>query len=147
MSDAQGCRDRFRACSFSTCRFGSCRFGSWREQIATRAHRLDHGRIGRIGLDLAADAADQHVNRALERAGAAPLREVEQAVARQHAARPLAECPQQVELGAGHRDARACGIAQFAQAQIDAPAFEGERACAFDRARRLRGRPGGAAPR
>src|SRR5438445_12472887 len=94
ISDAQGCRDRFR----------SYRFRSWREQIAAGAHRLDDGRIGRIGLDLAADAADQHVDGALERAGVAPLREVEQAVARQHAAGALAERPQQVALGAGYRE-------------------------------------------
>ena len=110
----------------------SHRFNSWREHVAAGAHRLDHGGIRRIGLDLAADAADQHVDRALERAGAAALREVEQAVARQHAAGPLAERPQQVELGAGHRDARAFRIAQFAQAEIDPPAPEGQRGCALD---------------
>jgi hypothetical protein len=81
----------------------------------------------RVGFDLAADAADQHVDAALERTGMAALGEVEQAVARQHAAGALAKGAQQVEFGAGHRDARARGIAQLPQPQIDPPALEDER--------------------
>src|SRR4051812_42615722 len=82
-----------------------------REHITTGTHRLDRGGILRVRLDLAADAADQHVDGALERSGAAALRQVEQAVARQHATGPLAERAKQIEFGAGHRDARAFGIA------------------------------------
>jgi len=96
------------------------------EHVAAGAHRLDHGGVLRIGFDLAPDAADQHVDAALERAGVAALGEIEQAVARQHAARPFAEGAQQVELGAGHRHPRAGRIAQLAQAKIDPPAQKGE---------------------
>jgi hypothetical protein len=95
----------------------------------------------RIRLDLATDAADQHVDRALEGAGAAALGEVEQAVPRQHAARALAERLQEIELGRGHRDARACGIAQLAAAGIQPPAEKAQHGRAshraYDRGRRL----------
>ena len=93
----------------------------------------------RIGLDLAPDAAHQHVDAALERAGISALGEVEQAVARQHPARPFAEGLQQVELGAGHRDERAGGIAQFPQADVDPPSEKGERGRTLDGAGRARG--------
>ena len=102
-----------------------------REHVAAGAHRLDHRGLLRIGFDLAPDAADQHIDAAFERAGAAALGQIEQAVARQHAAGPLAEHPQQIELGAGHRDPGAVGIAQFAQAEIDPPAEKAERGRPF----------------
>src|SRR5689334_18365939 len=95
-----------------------------REHVTAGPHRLDQAGFLRIGLDLAADAADQHVDGALERSGVAPLGQVEQAVARQNAARPFAEGAQQVELRARHRHPRAVGVAQFAQAEIDPPAME-----------------------
>src|SRR4051812_36481721 len=69
-----------------------------REHVAAGAHRLDHGGILRIAFDLAPDAADQHVDRALERTGVAALGEIEQIFARQHTAGALAEGAQQVEL-------------------------------------------------
>jgi len=110
-----------------------------REHVAAGAHRLDRGGVLRIGFDLAPDTADQHVDAAFERAGAAALGEIEQAVARQHAAGPLAEGSQQVEFGAGHRDPCARRVAQFPQAEIDPPAEKGERGRAIGGADRLRG--------
>src|ERR1700761_3193152 len=78
---------------------GSERLHRRRKHVAAGAHRLDHGGFLRIALDLAPDTADQDVDAAFERTGIAALGEVEQALARQHAAGPLAEGPQQVELG------------------------------------------------
>src|SRR6266481_7180045 len=115
------------------------RFDPWREQVTAGTNRLDDRGVLRIGLDLAPDAAHQHVDAALERAGISALGEVEQAVARQHPARPFAEGLQQVELGAGHRDERAGGIAQFPQADVDPPSEKGERGRTLDGAGRARG--------
>ena len=48
---------------------------------------------------------DQHINRAIERIGAAPARPVEDLVAGEHASRPLHETRQQIELRAcQHQD-------------------------------------------
>src|SRR5947209_15035432 len=86
----------FRLRRLSRFMIGSQRLDGGREHVAAGAHRLDHGGVLRIAFDLAPDAADQHVDRALERAGVAALGEIEQAVARQHPAGTLAEGAQQV---------------------------------------------------
>ncbi len=110
-----------------TASLGGGRLHRRSEHIAAGAHRLDHGGFLRIGFDLAPDTADQHVDAAFERTGIAALGEIEQALARQHAARPLAEGSQQVELGAGHRHSGAGRIAQLAQPEIDPPSEKRQR--------------------
>jgi hypothetical protein len=53
-----------------------------REQVAGTADSADDGRVRGIGLDLAPDAGDAHVDGAVERLAVARLGEVEQALAR-----------------------------------------------------------------
>src|ERR1700676_5437734 len=86
-----------RSCSGGN-RLPSYRVHRGGEHIAAGAYRLDHGGVLRIGFDPAPDAADQHVDAALEGAGVAALGKIEQAVARQHPAGSLAEGAQQVEF-------------------------------------------------
>src|SRR5262245_16114924 len=82
-----------------------------------------------IALELAPQPAHQHVDAALEGASAAPLREIEQLIAREDAPGPFTERLQQVELGPGDDNARAIGAFEVAQRAIDAPAEKCEDAC------------------
>src|SRR3981081_1794560 len=62
-------------------RFGAAR----RKQIAGAAHRANDRRMGRIRLDLAAQARDPHIDRAVEGLAVARVGEVEQLLAGQDA--------------------------------------------------------------
>src|SRR6266568_6880433 len=57
------------------------------EQIATASDRADHGGLGRIDLDLAPDAHDSEIHRAVEGFGVARIGQFQQSLARQHALR------------------------------------------------------------
>ena len=70
------------------------------QDVAGAAHRLDDLRVVDVRLELLAQAADLDVDRAVERAGLAAARLLEQEVARQHAAGMLDERRQQAELAA-----------------------------------------------
>jgi hypothetical protein len=70
-----------------------------------------------VAHELLADAVISHVDRAVEGRGTAALRQVEQFVAAEHAARMLAPHEQQVEFGAGGADAHALRAVQLAQAR------------------------------
>ena len=69
------------------------------ETIADAAHGLEKDRIGRIGLDLAAQARDLHVDRALVGAAGAG-----QLLACDVAAGPLAEDGEDLALAVGDAD-------------------------------------------
>src|SRR3954470_23515465 len=70
-----------------------------REQIAAGPDRLDERRLARVLLDLLTQAADQDVDAALIGSGDAPLRKIEQLVARENPARTLAKGVQEIDLG------------------------------------------------
>src|SRR5439155_3218876 len=75
-------------------------------------------------LELPAQPADSHVDRAVEWIGTAPARPVEELVAREHAAWPLDEAGEQVELGRGQGHARSVGALDAARIEIDDEAAE-----------------------
>ncbi len=86
------------------------------------------GQVG-VGLDLAAQAADLHVDRAVEQAGGAAAGVLEQEVAREHAARVVHEHAQQVELAAREHHGDAVGAVQLARAFVEGPAGEAPARC------------------
>ena len=95
----------------------------------------------RIGFDLAAQAADLHVDAAVERHRAASTRQVEQLVARQGALRMLDEREQQFEFAGRQRDQRAFRRQQSAPADVERPAGKvHEPLCGVVRPPRGRGR-------
>src|SRR5262249_15299958 len=61
-------------------------------------------------VELAAEPAHQDVDRAVENVALAPAGEVEQLIARQHAAWPLQKRLEQIELSASQRDLLALGV-------------------------------------
>ena len=94
------------------------------KHVAAAPDGLDQLRVAAVGLDLAAQAADLVVDRAVEQVRLAALDHVEQAVAVEHLARVVEERHQQAELGRGDRHHRAFGIGQPALERIEPPAFE-----------------------
>src|SRR4051794_16950123 len=72
--------------------------GVRREHIAGAAHCLDHLRVRRVRLDLAADAGDADVDRAVESLRVARLRQIEQPLARKHTFRIFGESLEKTEL-------------------------------------------------
>src|SRR5579872_6156084 len=66
-------------------RTGSGLVAGRREQVSAAANRPDHGRLGGIDLDLAANSHDPKVNGAIERLAVAGVRELQKPLARQHA--------------------------------------------------------------
>src|SRR6185437_13364284 len=95
-----------------------------REDIAGAAYRLDDRRLGRIGLQLAAQAPDLDVDGPVERPGFAVPGEVEQAVAAQHLVGIVDESSEQVELAGGQADLAAFGRNQLARREVEMPAGE-----------------------
>src|SRR4029079_16106358 len=74
-----------------------------RQLVAAVAHGLEQLRGGAVA-ELAAQAADEPVDRAIEHIAVAAAGEVEQLIARQHAPRPVKEALEQIELCAGQHD-------------------------------------------
>src|SRR3954447_1566186 len=68
-----------------------------REHVAAAAHRGDDARLRRIRLDLAPETPDLDVDAAIEGLRRAPLAEIEQLIAREHAARPLRQGRKKIE--------------------------------------------------
>ncbi len=95
----------------------------------------------RIRLDLAADAGDAHVDRAVERVRVARIGEVEQPLAREHALGIVGERLEQRELGRRERVLVAVVVAQQVRVEVEPLGAEAHRACGFG----LRVRGGGAA--
>jgi hypothetical protein len=73
------------------------------QHVAAAPHGLDQGGIAAVGLDLAAQAADLVVDRAVEQVRLAALDHVEQPVAVEHLAGVLEEGGQQAEFDRGNR--------------------------------------------
>ena len=113
---AQGARPgRKRLDAAIALRRGSRDFDRHGEDIAFAAHGLDVGRLARIVAQALAQAADQQVDRAVEQFGFAPLRQVEQLVAVEHALRMVEEDAQQPVFGAAQRDRGAVVVEQMAR--------------------------------
>jgi hypothetical protein len=69
------------------------------EQVALAAHRLDARRVFRVVAELAAQARDARIDRAVEAVETDAAQFLQQVVARQDAAGVACEQPEQVELG------------------------------------------------
>ena len=95
-----------------------------REDIAAAAYGLDHARVLRIVFELAAQPADLHVDRAVERPGFAIARQIQQAVARQYLVGVVDERREQVELAGRQPDFVAARRQQLAARQVEVPAGE-----------------------
>ena len=93
------------------------------ELIAAVAHGLEQRR-GAAVAELAAQAADQHVDRAVEHVAVAAAGEIEQLIARQHAPRPVEEGLEQIELGAGQHDVGALRVDHPPRLRIGGEALE-----------------------
>src|ERR1700754_750988 len=89
------------------------------EDVARAAHRLDEARLLRVGLDLAPQAGDADVDRAVERLPLAVAGQREELVARQHPVGVLGEDAQQVELHAGERDLLALAADQVVGVEVE----------------------------
>src|SRR5258705_7560935 len=76
----------------------------YREAIAEAGHGHDQLRLSGIGLELAAQAADQHVDRAVDRRVFLARDRIQQLLARQNPERCRGEGGEQVEFGRGERD-------------------------------------------
>ena len=73
------------------------------EQVAAAPDGPDHGRLGRVRLDLAADTHDAEIHGPVEGFGIAGVGEFQQPLARQHALRVGREHFQEAEFGRGQR--------------------------------------------
>ncbi len=108
----------------------ACSLPSGRKQVAGAADRADHGRVRRIGLDLAADAGDAHVDGAVEGFAVARLRKVEQSFARQHSLGVFRKRLQQREFGADQRMLVALLVAQDLRVDVEPLGAEADRRAA-----------------
>jgi len=106
------------------------------EDVAPAPNRLDELRIVGVGLDLLAQPADLHVDRAIEGRRLAAACLLEQEVARQHAAGVSREGAQEVELAAGQRHVFAARIGEAARSDVQLPTREAQ---AVGRGRHRRG--------
>src|SRR5436305_1515630 len=95
------------------------------EHIAFVAHGTDQLVIP-VARELAAEAADLHVDRAVEMLGIHPARQIEQLIAGHHPARMLDEGEQQAELAVGQVDHHVFGIDQLPPDRIEPPAREAQ---------------------
>src|SRR2546430_7226808 len=102
------------------------------EDVAGAAHRLDQFAVA---LDLLAQPADLHIDRAIERIGLPAARPVHQLLAREHTVGPREKAPEQIELGAGQRKFAAVGVRDMALVEIDAEGRVDQKAAAVDRRR------------
>ena len=98
--------------------------GSRHEHVADAAHGADHLRVLGVGLDLAAQARDADVDRAVVRVPLAVAREREDAVARQRLAGMLGEDLEQVELHGRDRDLLPGAVEQLVRGEVEPAAAE-----------------------
>ena len=75
--------------------------------------RISSSPAAAVARELAPQPADLDVDRAVEMLGVRPARQIEQLVARQHAARMLDQREQQAELAVGQVDDDVVGIEQL----------------------------------
>src|SRR5229473_8346027 len=122
----------------------SVHFDGRGEDIAGAAHRLDHGRVLRVGLELAAQTTDLHIDGAVERPSLAVAGEVEQPVAAQYLVGIVDEGGEQIELAGGEPHLAAVGRYQLARGEVEVPA--GEAGAGTRPARLLLLRPARGAP-
>ena len=92
---------------------------------AIRRFSADQVRALAIGLDLAPQPADLHVDAAVEGVVALAVGQVDQLVAGENALGVFKKHYQQVELATGQRDHDALGRTQFATGDIQMPTGEG----------------------
>src|SRR5690606_37445402 len=97
-------------------------FGS--QAVAAAPDRLDQLGIATVLFDLAAQAADLIVDRAIEQMRLTPLHHVEQTVAIEHLTRMSEEGDEQTELRGGNRHHRAVRIDQSALQRIKLPTIK-----------------------
>ena len=104
------------------------------QDVARPAHRLDDLRVIGVGFELLAQAADLHVDRAVEGPGRAAARVLDQEVARQHPAGMTGEHAQQLVLagGHGHRFA-AVTVEQASRGRVELPLGEAQPRVPFGR--------------
>src|SRR5262245_7731994 len=93
-----------------------------REDVARAALGDDERRMRRVGFDLAPQAQDLDVDRAVVDLGVVQPGHVEQLVARQHALRRGEERSEQAELALGQFDRLAGRALQLAQPDVQLPA-------------------------
>src|SRR5215831_20243166 len=80
-----------------------------RQLIPAVAHGLEQRRGGTV-TELAAQPADQNVDRSIEHVAVAAAGEIEELVTRQHAPWPVEEGLEQIEFGAGQHDVGALRV-------------------------------------
>ena len=112
---------------------GSQRLRQPVESIALPRHGDDETRLLRIGLDLAAQPADLHVDAAVERLEAPATQGVQEYVPAKDPARPGDEDAQQRELAARQRDRLAGFALKRAAVEIEDQARETQRLCLVPR--------------
>src|SRR6185295_6820583 len=93
--------------------------------VAGAAHGADRPGMRRVFLQLAPQARDADVDRAVERLPLAVARHAEQLVARQHLVRVVDERLEQVELHRGDGDLAPLRVAQGARLEIEEAAADG----------------------
>src|SRR4029077_13417485 len=98
------------------------------EDVPRPADRLDGLRIVGVVLDLAPQARDADVDRAVERLPFAVAGQGEELVARQHPVRVLGEGAQQVELHRRERDVLAARADQLVAVEVELAIAEGNAA-------------------
>ena len=94
--------------------------------VAGAVRRLDRPRPIGLRLDLLAQPVHTDIDAAIERVVAAPVREVEQLLARQNPVGMVGKCLQQVELHGGDRHLAAIQRKQAAQLQVEQAVAEAD---------------------
>src|SRR5919197_3920397 len=94
------------------------------EDVARTALGLDVARLGRIALDLAPQAQDLDVDRAVVDLVVVQPREVEELVARKDAVRRAEHHHEQAEFAVGERHGAAVRTGQAPQVEVQLPAVE-----------------------
>ena len=90
-----------------------------REDVAGAADGPNDARVVRIGLDLAPDARDPHVDSAVEGVRVASVGEIEQALAGEHPAGMIGEGLEEVELRSGERVVDAVVVLEHARLEVE----------------------------
>src|SRR5581483_1769611 len=94
------------------------------ENVACAALGLDVARVARIALDLASQAQDLHVDRAVEHLVVVQAREVEQLVARENPVRRAEQHDEQAEFAVGERHGLPVRTAEAPKVEVELPAVE-----------------------
>src|SRR5471030_3451746 len=97
-----------------------------RKYIAFTAQRLDVAGLARYILQALPQAADQQIDRPVERIGLATLGQVEQLIPREYALWMIEEHPQQAVLRAAQRHHGALSVEQMARGGVEPPVAEAD---------------------